>query len=258
LKIARDDLDFSDKEFRRQQRLQRRGIVSDVQYDETLHRLEIARKKVTATEADIQHTLADLGGDAEIAVEEHPRYRRAVATRDQALLDLSRTTVRAPSNGVVGNIVLQVGEYVEEGKALFSLVSNEALWINVNLKETDLTHVRVGQQATVSADTYPDHTWVARVDSISPATGAEFSLLPPQNASGNWVKVVQRIPVRVVLDEEFPDPPLRSGMSVEVTIDTGYERPLPGVVRTALAWLNRTTEGLAADNDTMSAMPAYQ
>jgi membrane fusion protein (multidrug efflux system) len=259
LKIARDDLEFSEREFRRQQRLVDRGIVSESQYDEARHRMEIAQKKVTATEAEIVHVLADLGGDPDIKVEEHPRYHRALATRDQALLDLSRTTIRAPANGVVGNIALQAGEYVEEGKALFSLVSTDSLWINVNLKETDLTHVLVGQLATVSADAYPDKEWQAVVDSISPATGAEFSLLPPQNASGNWVKVVQRIPVRVILkDQTSSDLPLRAGMSVQVSIDTRYERPLPGIVRSALAWLNQTTASDAASDESASALPTYQ
>lgn len=258
LKIARDDLDFAEKEFRRQQRLLKRGIVSEVQYDEARHRLEIARKKVTATEADIVHSLSNLGGDENLSTEAHPRYRRAVATRDQALLDLLRTTIRAPTSGVVGNIVLQVGEYVEEGKPVFSLVSNEELWINVNLKETDLTHVEVGQAVTVNADTYPDHSWRAIVDSISPATGAEFALLPPQNASGNWVKVVQRIPVRVVL-EDIPEsgPALRAGMSVQVTIDTQYERPLPPIVRSALAWIHQNTNFKNTDNN-LSTISSYQ
>lgn len=240
LKIARDALDFAEKEFQRQKRMLTRGIVSEVQYDEARHRLEIARKQVIATEADILHSLSNLGGDENLKTEQHPRYRRAVADRDQTLLDLLRTTVRAPGGGVVGNIVLQVGEYVEAGKPVFSLVSNEELWINVNLKETDLTHVREGQEVQVRADTYPDHYWHAVVDSISPATGAEFALLPPQNASGNWVKVVQRIPVRVILTEtDESGPPLRAGMSVEVTIDTQYERPLPPVVVSALDWIQQ-------------------
>ena len=107
------------------------------------------------------------------------------------------------------------------------------------MKETELTHVAVGQQATVRVHAYPDHTWQATITSISPATGAEFSLLPPQNASGNWVKVVQRIPVRLSIKPEdlVSAPTLRAGMSLQVSIDTLYERPLPIVISTALAWI---------------------
>jgi membrane fusion protein (multidrug efflux system) len=120
---------------------------------------------------------------------------------------------------------------------VFSLVALDRLWIEANMKETDVTHVHPGQKATVSVDTYPDLAWTARVDSLSAATGAEFSVLPAQNATGNWVKVVQRIPVRLLIDDAQSKPGLRAGMSVEVEIDTGRQRALPGLIKTALAWV---------------------
>ena len=150
-------------------------------------------------------------------------------------MNLERTVVRSPTQGVVSNVDLQVGEYVEEGKPVFSLMSTSGLWVEANLKETQLTHVREGQNATLSVDAYPQFEWESRVASLSPGTGAEFSLLPPQNATGNWVKVVQRVPVRLDIVQDPDAPTLRAGMSVTVKIDTEYERPLPGFVQSALA-----------------------
>lgn len=118
-----------------------------------------------------------------------------------------------------------------------SLVSSGGFWVEANLKETDLTHLREGHLATFVVDAYPDVSWSARVESLAPATGAEYALLPPQNASGNWVKVVQRVPVRLAIDPNPTAPPLRAGMSVQVDIDTRYERPLPEVLSSARAWI---------------------
>ena len=124
---------------------------------------------------------------------------------------------------------LQQGEQVKAATPLFALVVMSRPWVEANFKETELTHVRVGQKATVVLDTYPDTTWEAVVESISPATGAEFAILPPQNASGNWVKVVQRLPVRLRLLPHVGEPPLRAGMTAAVTIDTERPRSLAGL-----------------------------
>jgi membrane fusion protein (multidrug efflux system) len=155
----------------------------------------------------------------------------------QAEIDLASTTVSAPSDAIAANVKLQPGEYVEEGDAVMSLVSTGGFWIEANVKETDLTHLAVGHEAELVVDAYPGVTWKGRVASLAPATGAEYALLPPQNASGNWVKVVQRVPVRVEIVAEEGAPELRAGMSVAVSIDTGFERPLPGLVATARAWI---------------------
>ena len=122
-------------------------------------------------------------------------------------------------------------------RPVFSLVGVKDIWIEANLKETELTYVREGQSATITVDAYPDAEWKARVSSIAPATGAEFSILPPQNATGNWVKVVQRIPVRLQVVGSESGPPLRAGMSVVVTIDTLHKRVLPSFVQGAVALL---------------------
>jgi len=134
-----------------------------------------------------------------------------------------------PRAGTVLNFRLQLGEQVKAQTPLFSLVADRRPWVEANFKETDLTYVTVGQRATVVLDMHPDITWEAEVESISPATGAEFAILPPQNASGNWVKVVQRLPVRLRLIERQGEPPLRAGMTAWVSIDTQRSRSLSSI-----------------------------
>jgi membrane fusion protein (multidrug efflux system) len=132
--------------------------------------------------------------------------------------------VRAPVDGVVVNVRVQQGEQVKAATPLFALVVVSRPWVEANFKETELTHVKVGQKASVVLDTYPDTTWEAVVESLSPATGAEFAILPPQNASGNWVKVVQRLPVKLRLLPQVGEPAIRAGMTATVKIDTGRQR----------------------------------
>ncbi|HEY4860253.1 MAG TPA: efflux RND transporter periplasmic adaptor subunit, partial [Xanthobacteraceae bacterium] len=165
----------------------------------------------------------------DIPVEQHPRYRDAVAQRNEAARQLDHTVVKAPFAGIVTNVPsLAPGKYLQASMTAFYLVATDYVWVDSNPKETELTNVRPGQPVTVTVDTYPDVEWHGAVDSISPAAAQEFSLLPAQNTSGNWVKVVQRIPMRVRLDTSNKNlPPLRAGMSVEVNVDTGHQRGLP-------------------------------
>jgi membrane fusion protein (multidrug efflux system) len=163
----------------------------------------------------------------------------AQAKVDQAQLDLRRATITAPSDGIVSQIDnIRAGTYLTAGRPAFSLVSDNDLWIDANLKETDLTYVKTGQEAHVSVDTYPSVDFIAEVESIGAGTGSEFSALPAQNATGNWVKVVQRIPVRLKLEPKPDQPQLRAGMSVEVEIDTGHSRSLPSIIHSAMAWID--------------------
>jgi membrane fusion protein (multidrug efflux system) len=165
-------------------------------------------------------------------VEQQAAYLQAVAERDQAALDLRHTLVMAPSAGTVGQVPsLQVGMYLNAGTEAFTLVRTNNVWVEANMKETDLTYVRPGESATVTIDTYPDRSWKAKVISISPASGNELSVLPAQNATGNWVKVVQRITVRLELGPIPGNPPLSAGMSAVVEIDTGHRRHLPFITR---------------------------
>ena len=237
---AEDDLTFYQREFDRRQELRARGVVPEAQYDEARHNLDLAHQEISTIDEQLSQILVELMGDPELPAERHPKFHHAKAELDQAELNLRYTEIHAPADGVVTKIDLQAGEYVEAGDPLFGLVVTDGMWVEANLKETDLTHVRVGQDATVRVDAYPDRVWTARIKSIGAATGAEFALLPAQNATGNWVKIVQRVPVRFAIDGYLGDPPLRAGMSVRVEVDTQHERELPDFVTTALAWLGTT------------------
>ena len=217
-------------EFERQRKLKAKGIGSGANFEAAEHDLAMARQRVEVLRERNRMVLADLAGDAALPVEQHPLYLQAMAKRDRATFDLSHSAVRAPVTGTLSNVALEAGEYVEAGDSVFALVASGAPWIEVNLKEIHLTHVRVGQRATVVVDAYPDEQWSARVESISPATGAEFALLPPQNATGNWVKVVQRVPLRLMFDDGRDTSRLRAGMTVTISIDTERERDLASVI----------------------------
>jgi membrane fusion protein (multidrug efflux system) len=232
---ARERLRFLKQQFERQKKLKQRRLGSEEAYDQALHELRVGEEAIHIVKQRIARKLAAHGGDTDLPAEHHPRYRRAVAVRDQASVDLERTVVMAPAKGIVSNMKLQVGEYVKEGDAIFSLIETSPVWVEANLKETELTNVSPGQPATVVVDAYPHYQWQASVDTIAPATGAEFALLPPQNATGNWVKVVQRIPVSLRIERSEDEPMLRAGMTVTVRIDTGKQRGLPGFVPEAVA-----------------------
>lgn len=234
---VREEIAYYDGEYQRAQSLKKQGHISHSKYEETRRDRLMARHQLEAVRQDIDGVVARLGGDPDMPIDMHPDVMAAITELEEARLDFGRTAVFAPTKAIVSNIDLQVGEYVELGEPVFSLVDVEHFWIEANLKETDLTHLREGQVAEVKVDAYPDHTWQARVSGIAPATGAEFALLPPQNASGNWVKVVQRVPVRLSILRTPDEPPLRAGMSVKVSIDTGVEMEWPGPVRDALAWV---------------------
>ncbi|HXQ51717.1 MAG TPA: HlyD family secretion protein [Stellaceae bacterium] len=225
-KQAQDTQAYQQREYDRQQQLFAEHVTSQANLDAARHALDTARQQVASTEQQIANTLAALGGNPDIATADHPLVRQAQAQVDQAKLDLSHTVVAAPLAGTVTNVdKLPIGEYLNAATPAFALVANKA-WIEADFKETDLTHMRPGQKATVDVDTYPDHTFTATVQSIGAGTGSQFSVLPSQNASGNWVKVVQRIPVRLTIEDPDPDRPLRAGMSVDVSVDTLYRSPL--------------------------------
>lgn len=235
LSAAEDTLSYQQREFDRQRQLLATHTTPQSKFDEARHNLDNARHQVAAVQQQIANVLASLGGDPNIETDKHPLVMQAQAQLDQAELDLSHTVVAAPIDGIVAKVdQLAVGDYLNASTPAFSLVATERAWVEANFKETDLTHMRPGQTATVDIDTYPDKTFTARVESISAATGAEFSVLPAQNATGNWVKVVQRVPVRLVIGNPDKDRPLRAGMSVNVDVDTGYMPPWLAAIRSVL------------------------
>jgi membrane fusion protein (multidrug efflux system) len=219
LRSAQSALEYQLREYERQTRLLSSGISSQSQVDRALLARNEAQQTVAAVQQQITSTLASLGGDPGIPVDKHPTVLQAQAELDRAELNLSYTVIKAPIDGVVTRVEqLQVGNYIKDAAPAFALVSTRDVWIEANFKEVQLAHMQVGQSARVRLDAYPGHEFRARVTSVSPGTGSEFSILPPENASGNWVKVVQRLPVRFELEETLPA--ARSGLSADVTVDT--------------------------------------
>ena len=231
-KGAQQTLDYAQREYDRQKKLLGSGVASQQQFDQASNSLEVARQRVASTKHDIGNVLAQIGGNPDIPVDEHPAVQRAQAVVDAKQIDLNDTVIRAPEDGIVTKVEqLQVGDYITAATPVFSLVSDR-LWVEANFKETELTYMRIGQDATVEVDTYPDASCRGKVMSLSPGTGLTFSLLPPENATGNWVKVVQRLPVRLSVDCGSSDAPLHAGLSVTAEVDTHHKRPW-------LAWLER-------------------
>ena len=236
--MAQDNVGLAQREYARRQKLFAAKAISESELDEARNQSQVPQSQLAGVKQDIQRILSDLNGNPDIAPEDHPRFRAAQAKVDQAALDLRRATVTAPGDGIVSQIDnIRPGTYLTAGRPAFSLVGDNDVWIDANLKETDLTFVKPGQTATVEVDTYPGIDFKATVDSVGAATGSEFSALPAQNATGNWVKVVQRIPVRLTIEPQTDQPPLRAGMSVEVSIDTGHTRSLPSLIHSAMAWI---------------------
>lgn len=225
VKAAQDTLDYAQREADRQAQLLQTHITSQQKYDEARHNLDAARQQYSSAQQQLANVLAALGGNPDLPTDQHPLVLQAQAQVDQAKLDLSDAVISAPADGYVTQVNhLPVGQYLTAASPAFDLVTTSHPWIEANFKETDLTRMRPGQSATIDIDTYPDRVFHARVESISAGTGSEFSVLPPQNATGNWVKIVQRVAVKLVIDDADPDHPLRAGMSANVTVDT---RTLP-------------------------------
>jgi membrane fusion protein (multidrug efflux system) len=201
------------------------GGVTRAEYDNARFALAADQHAVQALKQQADVQLAKLGDDADKPVEQLPQYAAAQAKVDEAQRQLDDSVIRAPFAGTVTDVdSVQPGMYLAASTAAFGLVSSEHVWVEADPKETELTWVKPGDHVDVTIDTYPDHVWQGVVESISPNSGSEFSVLPAQNTSGNWVKVVQRIPLRVRVDRQPGDPELRTGMSVEVSIDTGHAR----------------------------------
>ena len=216
---ARNDLAYYQRELHRLTSMNR-SAVSRTQLDAARQKRDQARSQLQILDQDLASLKAKLGGGPEVPVEDHPDYQVAIAREEQAAYNLAHTRIVAPASGIVGGATPMLGERVNAGVPVLTLAKGHSIWVEANLKETQLTQVREGQPVEVEVDSYPGQIWHGVVQSLSPATGSEYALIPPQNASGNWVKVVQRLPVKLKLQDLDGKPPLRAGMSAEVRIDT--------------------------------------
>ena len=221
LQAALDTQKFAQQQKDRQSRLLGSGISSQTQFDQASHALDVARQEVASAQQQIAVALANLNGRPDIEPEQHPLVEQAQAALDRAELELSYTVISAPADGVVAKVEqLQVGDYIAASAPVFALVSNHDIWVEANFKEGQLARMRPGDAATITIDRFPDKHFKGVVTSVSPSTGSQFSLLPPENATGNWVKVVQRVPVRVQLTNMDSSFPLQAGLSADVSVDT--------------------------------------
>ena len=204
-----------------------RGDLARSSYDDARFKLASDAKGVESSGLAAQVQLARLNGNADVDVTTLPSYQQGLAKLNEAQRQLDDTVVRAPYDGVVTQVpTLQPGMFLPAGTSAFGLISDDHVWIDANPKETELTWVKPGDPVQVTIDTYPGRTWTGTVESISAGSGSMFSILPAQNSSGNWVKVVQRVPLRVRVDRKPGDPPIRAGMSAVVDIDTGHTRAI--------------------------------
>ncbi len=226
--LARTRLAFANRDRQRQADLVAKHFISASRYDDAKQNTTLAAQQIAALEQDLKRIAETLGGSIDSGITRHPSYLAAEAELEQAKLDLAHVEVHAPLPGTVGKLP-KPGQYVEAGTVVTTLVASSNPWVEANFPETDLTWVRPGQPVSIHVDTYPSVSWHGVVESLSPATGSEFSVIPAQNATGNWVKITQRVPVRIRLENPADAPPLRAGLSTEVEIDTGHRRRLLGL-----------------------------
>jgi membrane fusion protein, multidrug efflux system len=224
---ARATLDYAQANYDRQQHLFDTGAAPRATLDAAIRDLQTAKANLASLQREAAAALAQLGGNPDLPVDQQATVKQAQAAVDAAARNLRLTSIVAPFDGIPNNVEsIAVGAFLNAGQSAFPLVSTHDLYIEANIKETELTYVREGDPAQVTVDAYPDSSIAARVTTLAPASGSVFALLPPQNATGNWVKVVQRIPVRLSVGEVQDGLALRVGMSVKISIDTGHRRSL--------------------------------
>ena len=222
---ADKSVELKQRDLDRKSQLIRNQAGSQLDVDNAAAAVVTAQLEAQLGKQQLDQTMAQLFGDPNLPVEKFPEYAQAKSALDNAQRDLGHTVVRAPISGTATQVDnIQLGRTVAAGSPVLSVVDDEQPWVDANPKETDITYLRVGQKATLDVDSFPEHTFTGHVVAVSPGTGAQFSILPPQNASGNWVKVVQRVPVRIAFDKDDATAQLRAGMSVNVSIDTHHSR----------------------------------
>jgi membrane fusion protein (multidrug efflux system) len=227
VELAQQNVALKQKDVERKQQLVVRSGASQADLDNSMSATVTAQLQAQLAVQQQASTLNSLLGNPDLPLEQYPPYQQAKAVLEQAERDLDHATLKAPIAGTATQVDnIQLGRFVTAGTPILSVIDDSAPWVDANPKETDLTYVRTGQKVTISVDAFPDRSFHGTVGSISPGTGAEFAILPPQNAIGNWVKVVQRVPVRIAFDAGEDVSLLRAGMSVTVDIDTGHKRSL--------------------------------
>lgn len=228
LALAETRYAYALKKEKRESNLAAQRLIADADYDDSQMDTRLAKLEINARHHELERIADALGGDVQQPVETHPSFQQAQVALETARLDLSHTEVLAPFDGVVSQVP-KPGQYLHAGSAALALVASRHFWVEANLTEKELTHVQQSQPVKISIDMFPDTTWSGVVETLSPATGAEFAIIPAQNATGNWVKIPQRVPVRIRLDNQTELPQLRAGLSAEIRIDTGFQRQLLGM-----------------------------
>jgi membrane fusion protein (multidrug efflux system) len=219
VQAAKDQLAYATTEATRQKNLANVGVSSQAQVDQANHAVLAARQQLASAQQQAAQVLANLGGNPNLAPQAAPAVMQAKAQLDRARLNVAYGAVLAPADGIVTRVdQMPVGTYLNASQTGFWLLSGEP-WIEANFKEDQLAHMKVGQPVSIKVDAYPDADIKGHVASFSPGTGQAFSALPAQNATGNWVKVVQRLPVRISFDKPPPDMAGRAGLSAKVTVD---------------------------------------
>ena len=229
--LMQQAIDLKQRDVERKSALVKNNYGSQLDLDNSTNSAITVRAELAFVQQQRSSSLTQLLGNANLALEDFPPYYQAQAALAQAQRDLDHTEMRAPMDGIATLVdQIQLGRFVVAGSPVFTIIDVAKPWIDSNLKESDLTHVAVGQAVEIDVDAFPDHTFKGTVGSLSPGTGAQFAILPPQNATGNFVKVVQRIPVRIYLDRDDPlVKKLKAGMSAYATIDTGHKRTFAGL-----------------------------
>jgi membrane fusion protein (multidrug efflux system) len=232
IELVNAGIGLKQRDVERKNSLVKSSAGSQLDLDNSATALVTAQAQLQLVKQQNSTALNQLLGNPELPLEQFPAYMQAKAALDDAQRNLDLTTVRAPMNGVATQVdQIQLGRFVMAGAPVFSVIDVSNPWVDANPKESDFTYVAVGQSVTLDVDAFPNHVFKGTVGSLSPGTGAQFAILPPQNATGNFVKVVQRVPVRIYFDknDKFVQK-LKAGMSVYATIDTTHRRSLAGML----------------------------
>jgi membrane fusion protein, multidrug efflux system len=231
LELAQQGVELKQRDVDRKATLVKSSAGSQLDLDTATTNLVLARAQLELLQQQLASSTNQLLGNPDLPLEQFPPYSQAKAALDQAQRNLDHTVLRAPMSGTATQVdQIQLGRFVAAGTPVFSVIDDASPWVDANLKESDLTYVANGQPVTLSVDAFPDHTFKGTVGSLSPGTGAQFAILPPQNSTGNFVKVVQRVPVRIYFDtHDAAVKKLKAGMSTYVWIDTGHKRSLAGL-----------------------------